>query len=41
MSEKRAMLRAIEETSSLYKNIPIYLSRMGLRVWASENGKVR
>lgn len=36
MSEKRAMLRAIEETNPLYQNIPIYLSRMGLRVWQRE-----
>lgn len=33
MSEKRAMLRAIEETNPLFQNIPIYLSRQGLRVW--------
>ncbi|NLD74981.1 MAG: GHMP kinase, partial [Chloroflexi bacterium] len=36
MSEKRAMLRAIEETNPLYQNIPVYLSRYGLRVWACE-----
>jgi len=36
MSEKRAMLRAIEETNPLYQNIPVYLSRMGLRVWQRE-----
>ena len=29
----RRMIRAIEEESSLYKNIPIYLSRFGLRTW--------
>jgi D-glycero-alpha-D-manno-heptose-7-phosphate kinase len=33
MSQKRAMLRALEETNPLYQNIPIYLSRYGLRVW--------
>ncbi len=33
-SVKRAMIRAIEEENALYKNIPIYLSRYGLRVWA-------
>ncbi len=33
---KRAMLRAIEEENSLFKNIPIYLSRYGLRVWKQE-----
>ncbi|MCS6774873.1 MAG: GHMP kinase [Anaerolineae bacterium] len=31
--EKRAMLRAIETTSPLYRAIPIHLSRFGLRVW--------
>ena len=36
MSEKRAMLRAIEETNPLYQNIPVYLSRYGLRVWSCE-----
>jgi len=41
MSEKRAMLRAIEESNPLFKNIPIYLSRMGLRVWSSESERVR
>jgi D-glycero-alpha-D-manno-heptose-7-phosphate kinase len=30
---KRAMLRAIEQENLLFKNIPIYLSRYGLRVW--------
>jgi D-glycero-alpha-D-manno-heptose-7-phosphate kinase len=30
---KRAMIREIEQTNPLYKNIPIYLSRYGLRVW--------
>jgi len=36
MSQKRAMLRAIEETNPLFQNIPIYLSRFGLRVWTRE-----
>jgi D-glycero-alpha-D-manno-heptose-7-phosphate kinase len=31
--EKRAMIKAIEQTSPLIRNIPIYLSRQGLRVW--------
>lgn len=31
--EKRAMLCAIEQESALFKHIPIYLSRYGLRVW--------
>jgi len=30
---KRAMIREIEEESPLFKNIPVYLSRYGLRVW--------
>ena len=33
MSAKRAMIREIEETNPLYQNIPLYLSRYGLRVW--------
>jgi len=32
-SDKRSMIRAIEETNPLFRNIPIYLSRQGLRVW--------
>jgi D-glycero-alpha-D-manno-heptose-7-phosphate kinase len=32
-SVKRAMIRAIEEENPLYRNIPLYLSRYGLRVW--------
>jgi len=31
--EKRAMIRAIEQENPLFQNIPIYLSRQGLRVW--------
>jgi D-glycero-alpha-D-manno-heptose-7-phosphate kinase len=34
---KRAMLREIEADNQLYRNIPIYLSRYGLRVWKQEN----
>jgi D-glycero-alpha-D-manno-heptose-7-phosphate kinase len=34
-SAKRAMLRAIEEENPLFQNIPIYLSRHGLRTWES------
>lgn len=30
---KRAMIRAIEQENSSFKNISIYLSRYGLRVW--------
>ena len=33
---KRAMLREIEQENSLFQNIPIYLSRNGLRVWDRE-----
>ncbi len=32
-SEKRAMIRAIEEENLKFKNIPIYLSRYGVRTW--------
>ena len=32
-SAKRAMLRDIEAENTLFKNIPIYLSRYGLRRW--------
>jgi D-glycero-alpha-D-manno-heptose-7-phosphate kinase len=32
-SVKRAMIREIEQENSGFKNIPIYLSRYGLRVW--------
>ncbi|HMA53150.1 MAG TPA: GHMP kinase [Acidobacteriota bacterium] len=31
--EKRALIKAIEQASPLFRNIPIYLSRQGLRVW--------
>ena len=34
---KRAMIREIEEESVLFQNIPIYLSRFGLRIWETEN----
>jgi len=30
---KRAMIKAIEEANPLFRSIPIYLSRHGLRVW--------
>jgi len=30
---KRAMIREIEEENALFQNIPIYLSRFGLRIW--------
>ena len=35
-SAKRAMLRAIEQENPLYKNIPLYLSRYGLRIWRQD-----
>ena len=35
--QKRAMIQIIEEENPLYKHIPTYLSRYGLRVWRSEN----
>ena len=34
---KRAMLKAIEQENPSFKNIPIYLSRYGLRVWRRGN----
>jgi D-glycero-alpha-D-manno-heptose-7-phosphate kinase len=33
---KRLMIREIEAENRLFKNIPIYLSRYGLRVWKEE-----
>jgi D-glycero-alpha-D-manno-heptose-7-phosphate kinase len=39
MSRKRAMIHAIEETNPLFQNIPIYLSRYGLRIWSCEAGQ--
>lgn len=33
---KRSMIRTIEQENSTFKNIPIYLSRYGLRVWKYE-----
>jgi D-glycero-alpha-D-manno-heptose-7-phosphate kinase len=32
-SEKRTLIQAIEEANPLFKSLPIYLSRFGLRVW--------
>ncbi|HIP70876.1 MAG TPA: GHMP kinase, partial [Anaerolineae bacterium] len=32
-SVRRAMIREIETDNDLFQNIPIYLSRYGLRVW--------
>jgi D-glycero-alpha-D-manno-heptose-7-phosphate kinase len=30
---KRALIQAIESSNPLFKNIPVYLSRQGVRVW--------
>ena len=35
-SVKRRMIRAIESEDPLYQNIPIYLSRYGLRTWEQD-----
>jgi D-glycero-alpha-D-manno-heptose-7-phosphate kinase len=35
-SAKRALLHEIEQENTLFKSIPIYLSRYGLRVWQGE-----
>ncbi len=32
-SEKRELIKAVEEANPLFKSLPIYLSRFGLRVW--------
>lgn len=32
-SDKRQMIRAVQEANPLFRNLPIYLSRFGLRVW--------
>jgi D-glycero-alpha-D-manno-heptose-7-phosphate kinase len=32
-SAKRAMIREIEQANPLFKNVPIYLARYGLRIW--------
>jgi D-glycero-alpha-D-manno-heptose-7-phosphate kinase len=34
---KRTMIREIEEENPLFQNIPIYLSRFGLRVWGTDS----
>jgi D-glycero-alpha-D-manno-heptose-7-phosphate kinase len=38
---KRAMIREIEGDNPLYVNIPIYLSRFGLRTWEQPGGVSR
>lgn len=34
--EKRAMIKAIEQANPLYRNMPVYLSRYGIRTWIHE-----
>jgi D-glycero-alpha-D-manno-heptose-7-phosphate kinase len=36
---KRTLIREIEAENPLFRNIPIYLSRFGLRTWEQEMGK--
>jgi D-glycero-alpha-D-manno-heptose-7-phosphate kinase len=38
-SAKRVMIREIEESVPLSRNIPVYLSRFGLRVWETRRDK--
>ncbi len=38
-SAKRALIREIEEANPLFRNIPIYLSRFGLRIWEYRNDR--
>ncbi|HOX37504.1 MAG TPA: GHMP kinase [Candidatus Brocadiia bacterium] len=33
LSQKRSMIKAIEASNPIFRNIPIYLSRYGVRVW--------
>jgi D-glycero-alpha-D-manno-heptose-7-phosphate kinase len=35
---KREMIKAMEQENELFRNIPIYLSRYGLRVWERQIG---
>jgi D-glycero-alpha-D-manno-heptose-7-phosphate kinase len=35
-AEKRALVRAIEQTDKAFRSVPIYLSRQGLRVWRQD-----
>jgi len=34
------MIREIEQENPLFKNIPIYISRYGIRVWERPQGNV-
>ena len=36
---KRKMIREIEQEGQMFQNIPIYLSRYGLRIWQHEEVK--
>jgi D-glycero-alpha-D-manno-heptose-7-phosphate kinase len=36
--QKRAMIKEIESANELFRNIPIYLSRYGVRVWERRTG---
>jgi D-glycero-alpha-D-manno-heptose-7-phosphate kinase len=38
---KRAMIREIEAENPLFKNIPLYLSRTGLRTWEGLPGEAQ
>jgi D-glycero-alpha-D-manno-heptose-7-phosphate kinase len=38
MSARRAMIRDIAAANPLHQNIPVYLSRYGLRVWTHHTG---
>jgi len=35
-SQKRELVRQIEAANPMFKNIPIYLSRYGLRIWTCQ-----
>ncbi len=37
LPQKREMLAAIEHANPHFRNIPIYLSRFGMRVWESKS----
>lgn len=39
--QKRAMIRAVESENPLFRHIPIYLSRQGLRVWEDHQEPAR
>jgi D-glycero-alpha-D-manno-heptose-7-phosphate kinase len=39
-SQKRELIRQVESINPLFKNIPIYLSRFGLRTWMHDGGKI-